>query len=281
MGARWYDPQLARWASADSIVPQPGNPQSLNRYSYVHNNPVRYYDSDGHCLPFCISTYLAMRSIPREYAGAGARFVANQGLPGVSDVAAFDAANMDNMWLAVNGDKVGLTAEQRAVAYAKGTGGAILEAAAVYGGVALGARAIAGAKALPDLVRGLTQNDKASEIVKRADFTDKFKAFEHYAKHVKGIVLKQNGQYLLKKGGADMPEFESLTEYSDAASSFMSGAPGNGVMQFTRQSGDIVRFDLNTGYFGVKTANDVIRTFFRPAGDLQKQLGYFWEQIGK
>ena len=29
--ARYYDPALGRFAQADTIVPQPGNPQSLNR----------------------------------------------------------------------------------------------------------------------------------------------------------------------------------------------------------------------------------------------------------
>jgi RHS repeat-associated protein len=31
MGARYYDPYLIRWIQPDSIVPQPGNPQTLNR----------------------------------------------------------------------------------------------------------------------------------------------------------------------------------------------------------------------------------------------------------
>ena len=31
--ARYYDPTLARFAQADTIVPNPQNPQSLNRYS--------------------------------------------------------------------------------------------------------------------------------------------------------------------------------------------------------------------------------------------------------
>ncbi len=35
---------------ADSIVPQAGDPQSLNRYSYVLNNPLRHVDPSGHCL---------------------------------------------------------------------------------------------------------------------------------------------------------------------------------------------------------------------------------------
>lgn len=29
-------------------MPQPGNPQSLNRYAYVLNNPLKYIDDDGH-----------------------------------------------------------------------------------------------------------------------------------------------------------------------------------------------------------------------------------------
>ena len=35
-------------ASPDSIVPDPSNPQSFNRYSYSRNNPLRYIDPTGH-----------------------------------------------------------------------------------------------------------------------------------------------------------------------------------------------------------------------------------------
>jgi len=45
--ARWYDAELRRFVQADSIVPEPGNPQSLNRYSYGLNNPLRYTDPSG------------------------------------------------------------------------------------------------------------------------------------------------------------------------------------------------------------------------------------------
>lgn len=47
-GARWYDHPIGRCAQADSIVPEPGNPQSLNRYSYALNNPVESTDPTGH-----------------------------------------------------------------------------------------------------------------------------------------------------------------------------------------------------------------------------------------
>ena len=46
--ARWYIPALGRFASADTIIPNPGAPQSLNRYSYAGNNPLVYIDPDGH-----------------------------------------------------------------------------------------------------------------------------------------------------------------------------------------------------------------------------------------
>ena len=29
---------------ADTLVPEPGNPQALNRYAYGLNNPVKYND---------------------------------------------------------------------------------------------------------------------------------------------------------------------------------------------------------------------------------------------
>ncbi len=38
-GARRYSPVLGRFLSADTLVPSPGNPQSLNRYAYALNNP--------------------------------------------------------------------------------------------------------------------------------------------------------------------------------------------------------------------------------------------------
>ncbi len=46
--ARYYNPVLGRFISPDPIVPEPGNPQSLNRYSYVLNNPATLVDPSGH-----------------------------------------------------------------------------------------------------------------------------------------------------------------------------------------------------------------------------------------
>jgi len=47
--ARWYDPALGRFAQADSIIPQPGDPREWDRYGYVRNNPSTKNDPSGHC----------------------------------------------------------------------------------------------------------------------------------------------------------------------------------------------------------------------------------------
>ncbi len=44
MNARFYVPTLNRFASADTIVPDFSNPQSLNRYTYVLNSPNNLID---------------------------------------------------------------------------------------------------------------------------------------------------------------------------------------------------------------------------------------------
>jgi RHS repeat-associated protein/uncharacterized repeat protein (TIGR01451 family) len=48
MGARWYDPELGRFLSPDTIAPSPQNPQSFNRFSYVLGNPLKFVDPTGH-----------------------------------------------------------------------------------------------------------------------------------------------------------------------------------------------------------------------------------------
>jgi RHS repeat-associated protein len=47
--ARYYDPLLARFVQADTIVPEAGSSQGLNRYSYSSNRPTTIFDPTGHC----------------------------------------------------------------------------------------------------------------------------------------------------------------------------------------------------------------------------------------
>lgn len=46
--ARAYDPQLGRFLQPDPFVQEPSDPQTLNRYAYVRNNPVNFVDPSGY-----------------------------------------------------------------------------------------------------------------------------------------------------------------------------------------------------------------------------------------
>lgn len=55
--ARYYGSSLGRfmmpdWPPTPETIPygELSNPQSLNRYAYVKNNPLRYTDPDGDIL---------------------------------------------------------------------------------------------------------------------------------------------------------------------------------------------------------------------------------------
>jgi RHS repeat-associated protein len=51
--ARWYDPALGRFLSADSLVPAPGYPGDFDRYAFVRNNLIVNIDPSGYrtCRP--------------------------------------------------------------------------------------------------------------------------------------------------------------------------------------------------------------------------------------
>lgn len=77
-GARYLSSAQGRFTSTDwSAVPQPVpyanylDPQTLNLYGYVRNNPINQVDSDGHC-PACIMIFQELQPL----APAATRFLA-------------------------------------------------------------------------------------------------------------------------------------------------------------------------------------------------------------
>ncbi|MFC1637727.1 RHS repeat-associated core domain-containing protein, partial [Candidatus Margulisiibacteriota bacterium] len=46
-GARYYDPKIGRFITKDVAAPDHENPQTLNRYVYCMNNPLKYVDPAG------------------------------------------------------------------------------------------------------------------------------------------------------------------------------------------------------------------------------------------
>ena len=121
-GARYYNPQLGRFISADTIVGTPGDPQDLNRYTYAGNNPLLYTDPTGH---FKFSTFL--KAVASGVAG-GAAFYFSGGNPMVAGMVAG----------AVSG---AMTGKAKNVFFGAVTGGLL----GAYGGAASGAFGPAGA----------------------------------------------------------------------------------------------------------------------------------------
>jgi RHS repeat-associated protein len=105
-GARWYDPYLNRFISPDTITPDYRNPQGLNRYSYVHNNPLRYTDPSGHYpepdepVPPIWTTSLS----PRDYLVVDmVRFS-----PGTDGVVDYEIAGLEVVGTLIDGVGTGL-----------------------------------------------------------------------------------------------------------------------------------------------------------------------------
>ena len=53
-GARYYDDAVGRFLAADSVLPDVYDPQQLNRFAYVRNNPVKLVDPDGHAAAIAV-----------------------------------------------------------------------------------------------------------------------------------------------------------------------------------------------------------------------------------
>ncbi len=54
--ARYYNPDIRRFTQPDSLIQEVHNPQNLNRYSYVWNNPLKYTDPTGNCVGKILAT---------------------------------------------------------------------------------------------------------------------------------------------------------------------------------------------------------------------------------
>jgi RHS repeat-associated protein len=95
-GARLYWPQIGRFISSDRHHGDIANPASLNRYSYVHNNPYKYTDPTGH-FAFLIPLAVVLVEAAADAALATAALV---GIVAVADVAVHSDATLlpDAAW---------------------------------------------------------------------------------------------------------------------------------------------------------------------------------------
>jgi RHS repeat-associated protein len=115
-GGRYYDPDLARFVSPDPFVGEVYDPQNLNRYSYVINNPQTYIDPSGYfhrhktsggfwnsifgsILRIVFDIVLLINGVPAE----GGFFI---GIGAVADLA-HASSNIINQLQAPNGSPLG------------------------------------------------------------------------------------------------------------------------------------------------------------------------------
>jgi RHS repeat-associated protein len=113
-GARYYASSMGRFMSPDSAsnptaVPYASyaNPQSLNLYGYVGNNPLSRADADGHCFPFCDLIAVATNYIvSHPTATARANAVINKVGAGVQKFQSVAAAHPRTMQALKGGAKM-------------------------------------------------------------------------------------------------------------------------------------------------------------------------------
>ncbi len=85
-GARYYDPSLGRFIQPDPVVPDPGDPQSLNRYAYVRNDPLSLVDPSGN-LPAFFSAIGGFFSQGYDYVASPIRAFGSSVWSGFRDAA--------------------------------------------------------------------------------------------------------------------------------------------------------------------------------------------------
>jgi RHS repeat-associated protein len=90
-GARYFSGAQGRWTSPDwSETPQPvpyadlTDPQTLNLYTYVRNNPLSRTDPDGHCCEGVVDFGEQLVATPSPLVNAGGYFIVGLGVVGTA-----------------------------------------------------------------------------------------------------------------------------------------------------------------------------------------------------
>ncbi|HYX32142.1 MAG TPA: RHS repeat-associated core domain-containing protein [Oligoflexus sp.] len=101
MKGRVYDPTIALFLTPDTYIQDPSMVQSLNRYSYVVNNPLRYNDPTGHFF-----TDHFFREVGRGIKSAG-KALSNPGLYLEQTWNKFGRGVSDPRYLRLDGGDIG------------------------------------------------------------------------------------------------------------------------------------------------------------------------------
>ncbi len=96
-GARYYDPMIGRFISADSIVSDVYDPQDLNRYAYARNNPMKYVDPDGHAFKAATMVFRVGQAL---YKGYGLYSTVSGIVEDTQTILDSKASNSERLWAA-------------------------------------------------------------------------------------------------------------------------------------------------------------------------------------
>jgi len=137
MNGRLEDPLLGRMLSPDPILAGALDPQALNPYSYVNNNPTSYFDPSGFLLG---KLRKAIRRAIRHVGSFTQRLVRNWGRPVAAAVAAYYTAGAVSSWAyAAQTTAIGATAGTTSGVVAANTLTAATVSSTMIGGAAGGA----------------------------------------------------------------------------------------------------------------------------------------------
>jgi len=277
-GARYYSPFLRRFTQPDTIIQDVYDPQTLNRYAYVRNNPVNRVDPSGHWIHIPIGFVI----------GFGVNLI-KQIL--VNDRSLF-GGTID--WLEATAWGVG----GGAAAATFGIGPAI--AGTGYGGVALGG-GIAGFTGgrYTQLSYNLMKKNRGwnddlldpkgialetafgATLAVGGKFVGSMFSGKGPKASFRSSALRES-HFNGKNGhGIEMGYKNSLTYERDAAK-FLTGTPQPKTAEMIRPFDQaLVRYQFGTGNMGVLDADGTtIRTFLKPYhGNPIKGYEYYLRQI--
>ncbi|MGC9025771.1 MAG: RHS repeat-associated core domain-containing protein, partial [Chloroflexia bacterium] len=149
--ARYYDPALGRFIQPDTVVPDPADPQSLNRYTYALNSPLVYNDPSGRfpLIPAIIAIGAVGLALAYDYFSDGSfdtpgyvqttvMGIAGMFTPEVNPLAGFRAQDFPTNpemtdWLLQTMQANAAGIGQTLAGYAQGTPGEQAAAAVVFG----------------------------------------------------------------------------------------------------------------------------------------------------
>jgi len=248
--ARQYDPDLGRFVSADPVLGVPAFPQTLNRYTYVVNNPLRYTDPTGEVIPLLVIAAIVILG-GGAAAGAVSHFVPESRpyLNPVADIVGLVPLYGDVFDLGYYGTQGGLDCAAGScdpVAIGVNLGGSVpfvgdLGKAVKYGGAAVGFFGL--------VTKGGRNADSASDLFKmidRADFASPGGLTRHFDDHALKMGYRTSDDYLAGARSLLREGVQGKAEVWRA---------GRHVMAVDPSSGRWVKLDTTSG---------IIRTFFVP-----------------